>query len=76
MKSGNRKRRIHNPLAGAAGGKTGNSARSGLCSDAGGTGIQIKNGAGSVVTKDVPDYAVAVGSPAKIVKYLDPERFS
>ncbi|MBR3245057.1 MAG: galactoside O-acetyltransferase [Parasporobacterium sp.] len=33
-------------------------------------------GAGSVVTKDVPDYAVAVGSPAKIVRYLDPERFS
>lgn len=27
-------------------------------------------GAGSVVTKDVPDNAVVVGSPAKIVKYL------
>ncbi|MDB0601493.1 acyltransferase [Tenacibaculum maritimum] len=26
-------------------------------------------GAGSVVTKDVPDYAVAVGNPAKVVKY-------
>lgn len=27
-------------------------------------------GAGSVVTKDVPDYAVAVGSPARVVKGL------
>lgn len=27
-------------------------------------------GAGSVVTKDVPDNAVVVGSPAKIVKYV------
>ena len=25
-------------------------------------------GAGSVVTKDVPDYCVAVGNPAKVVK--------
>ena len=29
-------------------------------------------GANSVVTKDIPDYAVAVGIPAKVVKYLDP----
>lgn len=29
-------------------------------------------GAGAVVTKDIPDYAVAVGSPAKVIKYLDP----
>ena len=28
-------------------------------------------GAGAVVTKDVPDYAVAVGVPAKVVKYLE-----
>ena len=28
-------------------------------------------GAGAVVTKDVPDYAVAVGNPAKIVGYVD-----
>jgi len=28
-------------------------------------------GAGSVVTKDVPPYAVVVGHPAKIVKYSD-----
>lgn len=32
-------------------------------------------GAMSVVTKDVPDYAVAVGSPARIVKELDPKGF-
>ena len=32
-------------------------------------------GAGSVVTKDVPDYTVVVGNPAKIVKVLDSERF-
>lgn len=32
-------------------------------------------GAGSVVTKDVPDYAVAVGNPAKIIKLLDKEKF-
>lgn len=32
-------------------------------------------GAMSVVTKDVPDYAVVVGNPAKVVKTLDPERF-
>lgn len=25
-------------------------------------------GANSVVTKDIPDYSVAVGSPAKIIK--------
>ena len=28
-------------------------------------------GAGSVVVKDVPDYAVVVGNPAKIIRYLD-----
>ena len=26
-------------------------------------------GAGSIVTKDVPDYAIAVGIPAKVIKY-------
>jgi UDP-2-acetamido-3-amino-2,3-dideoxy-glucuronate N-acetyltransferase len=28
-------------------------------------------GAGSVVTKDVPPYAVVIGNPARIVKYLE-----
>lgn len=31
--------------------------------------------AGSVVTKDVPDYAVVAGNPAKVVKELDKTRF-
>ncbi|MDA7880911.1 acyltransferase [Akkermansiaceae bacterium] len=34
-----------------------------------GTGSVV--GAGSVVVKDVPDYAIVVGSPAKIVRYRD-----
>ncbi|MDO4942730.1 MAG: DapH/DapD/GlmU-related protein [Lachnospiraceae bacterium] len=32
-------------------------------------------GAGSVVTGDIPDYAVAVGNPAKVIKILDKEKF-
>ncbi len=32
-------------------------------------------GAGAVVTKDIPDNAVAVGNPAKVIKYLDGSRF-
>lgn len=32
-------------------------------------------GAMAVVTKDVPDYGVAVGNPAKVVKFLEPEKF-
>lgn len=32
-------------------------------------------GAASVVTKDVPDYAVVVGNPAKVIKMLDKEKF-
>lgn len=30
-------------------------------------------GAGSVVTKDVPDWSVVAGNPAKIIKYLTPD---
>ena len=32
-------------------------------------------GASSVVTKDVPDYAIAVGNPARGIKMLDKEKF-
>jgi len=32
-------------------------------------------GAHSVVTRDVPDYAVAAGSPARVLKILDSGRF-
>ena len=32
-------------------------------------------GSDSVVTKDIPDYAIAVGTPAKVIKYLDPAKF-
>ncbi|MDE5771797.1 MAG: galactoside O-acetyltransferase [Ruminococcus sp.] len=32
-------------------------------------------GAGSVVTKDVPDYAVVVGNPSKVIKILDEKKF-
>ena len=28
-------------------------------------------GAGSVVTKDVPDNAIVAGNPAKIIKYIN-----
>lgn len=30
-------------------------------------------GAGSVVTKDVPEYSVAVGNPAKVIKLFNPD---
>lgn len=32
-------------------------------------------GAGSVVVKDVPDYAIVGGNPAKVIKYKDIEHF-
>lgn len=28
-------------------------------------------GAGSIVTKNIPDYCIAVGNPAKVIKYYD-----
>ena len=31
-------------------------------------------GANSVVTKDIPDYSVAVGSPARVIKFYDFEK--
>jgi len=34
-----------------------------------GRGVTV--GAGSVVTKDVPDYVVVVGNPARILKKID-----
>lgn len=33
--------------------------------------FQDRISAGSVVTKDIPDYAVAVGNPVKVIKILD-----
>lgn len=40
-------------------------------------GVTIGNnaviGAGSVVTHDIPDNAVAVGNPAKVIRYIDNE---
>ena len=40
-----------------------------------GNGVIV--GAGSVVTKDIPDYAVVVGAPAKIIKYrVKPEQIT
>lgn len=32
-------------------------------------------GAGAVVTKDVPDYAVVVGNPAHVIRMLDASKF-
>lgn len=32
-------------------------------------------GGASVVTKDVPDNAVVVGNPARVIKYLDADKF-
>lgn len=33
-------------------------------------------GAGSVVTRDIPDYAVVFGNPARVIRYLSPNRTS
>ena len=34
-------------------------------------GCKAMVGAGAVVTKDVPDYAVVIGNPATITRYID-----
>jgi len=39
-----------------------------------GTGVII--GAGSVVTKDIPDYAIVGGNPAKIIRYRNQKESS
>ncbi|QOW10621.1 acetyltransferase [Kaistella flava (ex Peng et al. 2021)] len=36
-------------------------------------GKWVTIGAGTVVIKDVPDYAVVVGNPGRIIKYNDPD---
>lgn len=37
-------------------------------------GKRCQIGAGSVVTKDIPDYSIAVGNPAKVIKRYDFEQ--
>ena len=37
-------------------------------------GDNSKIGAGSVVTKDIPSYSVAVGNPARVIKRYDAAR--
>ena len=37
-------------------------------------GKRCQIGAGSVVTKDIPDYSIAVGNPAKVIKRYDFEK--
>lgn len=48
-----------------------------LGSDGNRAGVSIGKGctigAGSVVTRDIPDYSVAVGNPARVVKVLAEE---
>lgn len=38
-------------------------------------GKRAVGGAAAVMTKNVPDYAVAVGNPPQDIKYLDASRF-
>lgn len=37
-------------------------------------GKRVQVGAGSVVTKDIPDFCVAVGNPARVIKQYDVEK--
>ncbi len=37
-------------------------------------GKRCQIGAGSVVTKNIPDYSIAVGNPAKVIKRYDLEQ--
>ena len=37
-------------------------------------GKRCQIGAGSVVTKDIPDYSIAVGNPARVIKRYDLEQ--
>ena len=39
-----------------------------------GKGVVI--GAGALVSKDIPDFGIAVGNPAKVVKYRDSKKFN
>lgn len=34
-------------------------------------GVYAMVGAGAVVTKDVPDFAIVVGNPAKVIRYVE-----
>lgn len=69
---------LHGVTMGGNGGpgvpKVGNNVTIGACSILLGNvhvGDNAIVGAGSVVTKDVPDNAVVVGNPAKIMRYKD-----
>jgi acetyltransferase-like isoleucine patch superfamily enzyme len=37
-------------------------------------GRHVVIGSGSIVTSDIPDYSVAIGTPAKVVKKYDFEK--
>ena len=37
-------------------------------------GERVQVGAGSVVTKDIPSFCVAVGNPARVIKKYDPDK--
>jgi serine acetyltransferase len=37
-------------------------------------GDNVVIGAGSIVVKDIPANAIVAGNPAKVIKYLDPDK--